>query len=292
MIDFNRCNELFLKIYNDEKLCKTLSDYIKKNEIKIKFYLNFCRRNRWEICLKKSPMFKLCLVYAYLPTVKEKYEAKGISDKIFFDTMDDIRIWIDDHKERTGEYGLYELNWIMNHMKLSIFKIGRLQFQKFTYYFNPVYKKDGKEIKFGDKVLNIHIPRGEKLSIDECKKSIAGAQKFFAEFYPNYPTDRFICHSWLLYSANREYMKEDSNIIKFAEMFDIVKEFEEPSQAYLWLFGEKADNKALKKNKKEHNTYGETCNLPQTSSLQKNAVRYIENGGKLGDAMGVLIVKQ
>lgn len=292
MIDFNRCNKLFLKIYNDENLCKTLSDYIKKNKIKINFYLNLCRRNRWEVCLKKSPIFKLCLVYAYLPTVKEKYEAKGISDKIFFDTMDDIRIWIDDHKERTGEYGLYELNWIMNHMKLSIFKLGRLQFQKFMYYFNPVYKMNGKEIRFGDKVLNIHIPRGEKLTLDECRKSIAEAQKFFTEFYPSYPTDLFICHSWLLYSANREYMKADSNIIKFAEMFDIVKESEEPSQAYLWLFGAKADNKALKKNKKENGTYGYTENLPQNTSLRKNAVRYIENGGKLGDAMGVLVVDE
>lgn len=289
VIDYNRSNELFLKIYNNKDLCKELSSYVKKHEKIILLDLYFCNKNRWEFFLKRKPFYKLCLVYSFLPTVKNRYDEIGISDKIFFDTMDDIRIWIDDHKTRTGEYGLYELNWIMHHMSLNIFKLGRLQFQKFKYYFNPVYKREGKDIKFGDKIINIHIPRGEKLNIDDCKDSITEAKEFFKTYFPNYPNNNFICHSWLLYPKNKEFMKKDSNILKFAEMFDIVGSSNHPTQTYLWIFGIKTNEKELLENKRKTNTYGNTNNLPQNTSLQKSAIDYINNGGTFGDAMGVLI---
>ena len=47
-------------------------------------------------------------------------------DEIFYDTMSDIKIWINDHKARTGEDGVFELHWLIHHMNMSIFKIGRL----------------------------------------------------------------------------------------------------------------------------------------------------------------------
>ncbi len=290
MIDYARSNELFLKIYNNNELCKELSSYVKKHEKKILLDLYFCSKNRWEFFLKKKPFYKLCLVYSFLPVVKDRYSEKGISDKIFFDTMDDIRIWIDDHKNRTGEYGLYELNWIMHHMNLNIFKLGRLQFQKFKYYFNPIYKKNGKEIKYGDKIINIHIPRGEKLDIEECKKSIAEAKEFFKTYFPDYANDKFICHSWLLCPKNKNFMKEDSNILKFAKLFDIVKELERPSQTYLWIFGIKVTGQELIERKRKTGTYGNTDILTDKTSLQKSAVQYIKNGGTFGEGMGVLII--
>ena len=253
--------------------------------------LAFCRRGRWELFLKKDPFFKLCLVFAYLPEVWRKYEEKGIGESVFYDTMDDIRIWMDDHRSRTGEYGLYELNWIMHHMKLSIFKLGRLQFQKFKYYFSPVYKKNGVEIRFGENILNIHIPRGEKLDISLCSQSVRQAVEFFKKYYPEYPTDRFICHSWMLYPNNKKYMKSESNILKFADMFDIVGEREAPSQAYLWIFGVKVKNSPLKLAQEKNGSYGFVNELVQKTSLQKSAVDYIEKGGTLGEGMGVLTVK-
>lgn len=291
MINLEQSQAIFQKIYPDKYLCELLSEYIGRHKLKIKMCLAFCRSGRWELFLKKDPFFKLCLVFAYLPEVWRQYEAKGIGEDIFFDTMDDIRIWIDDHHSRTGEYGLFELNWIMHHMKLNIFKLGRLQFQKFKYYFSPVYKKNGVTIRFGENVLNIHIPRGEKLDISSCRQSIRRAGEFFSKYYPEYPTDRFICHSWMLYTGNKKYMKSESNILKFADMFDIVGEREAPSQAYLWIFGVKVKNTALMLSKENNGNYGFTKELTQETSLQKSAVDYIEDGGTLGEGMGVLTVK-
>ncbi|MBR5190565.1 MAG: DUF5596 domain-containing protein, partial [Clostridia bacterium] len=114
MIDYSRSKDLFLKIYPDENLQKKVEDYIKSNEKKITRYLKFCYKIRWEIHLKKDDFTKLCLVYAFLPEVKSRYEKKGISDEIFFDTMNDIKIWINDCRDNLHSVGLNELNWIMH----------------------------------------------------------------------------------------------------------------------------------------------------------------------------------
>ena len=290
MIDYNRAKDLFLKIYSDEDLQKKVEDYIKKHEKKITRYLKHCYKNRWEIHLKKDDFTKLCLVYAFLPEVKDRYAKKGISDEIFFDTMNDIKIWINDCRDNLHSTGLNELNWIMHHMNMNIFKIGRLQYQKMFYYMPNSYKKNGVEIKFGDKIWNVHICRGEKLSIDACEKSFYMAQEFIKEYFPEYPDNKFMCHSWLLYPTNKEFMPEGSNILKFPELWDVVSHREDPASAYRWLFSVRYKNKEMLKNKKKTGSYGCTEKLPQNTVMQQKGVEYILNGGTLGDGFGVKIL--
>ena len=269
---------------------KQIEEYIKKHEKKISRYLKFCYKNRWEVHLKKDDFTKLCLVYAFLPEVKDRYAKKGISDEIFFDTMSDIKIWINDCRDNLHSTGLNELNWIMHHMNLNIFKIGRLQYQKMFYYMPNSYKKNGEEIKFGDKIWNVHICRGEKLTIEACEKSFYMAQEFIREYFPEYPDNKFMCHSWLLYPTNKEFMPEGSNIIKFPELWDVISHREDPASAYRWLFSVRYKNKVMLKNKKKTGSYGCTEKLPQNTIMQKKGVEYILNGGTLGDGFGVKIL--
>lgn len=290
MIDYNCSKDLFLKIYHDEDLQKKVEEYIKSNEKKISRYLKFCYKNRWEIHLKKDDFTKLCLVYAFLPEVKSRYEKKGISDEIFFDTMNDIKIWINDCRDNLHSVGLNELNWIMHHMNMNIFKIGRLQYQKMFYYMPNAYKKNGVEIKLGDKIWNVHICRGEKLTIESCEESFKLAQEFIRKYFPEYPDNKFMCHSWLLYPANKEFMPEGSNILKFPELWDVISHREDPASAYRWLFSVRYKNKVMLKNKKKTGNYGCTEKLPQNTIMQKNGVEYILNGGTLGDGCGVKIL--
>ena len=135
MIDLNRSREIFLKIYPSERLANKVEYYIGRHKGKVKFFLMFCQKNRWEVTLKQRPMMKLSLIYAFLPTVWDRYKEKNIPENIFWDTMSDIKIWIDDHRARTDEDGVFELHWLMHHMNLNIFKVGRLQYQKFIWYF-------------------------------------------------------------------------------------------------------------------------------------------------------------
>ena len=290
MIDYNRSKDLFLKIYPDEKLQGKIENYIKNNEKRIARYLKFCYKNRWEIHLKKDDFTKLCLVYAFLPRVKSRYEAKGICDEIFFDTMNDIKIWINDCRDNLHSEGLNELNWIMHHMNMNIFKIGRLQYQKMFYFMPNAYKKNGVEIKFGDKIWNVHICRGEKLDYEACEKSFLMAQEFIKKYFPEYPHNLFMCHSWLLYPTNKEFMPAGSNILKFPELWDVVSSREDPASAYRWLFSVRYKNKALLKNKKKTGSYGCTEKLPQNTLMQQKSVEYILNGGTLGDGFGVKVL--
>ncbi len=291
MIDYKRSREIFLNIYPSEKLADKIESFIKKNEPKVKIFLFFCKKKRWEFALKQKPMMKLSLIYAFLPVIYDRYQKKGISDKIFYDTMNDIKIWIDDHKARTNEDGVYELHWLMHHMNMIIFKIGRLQYQKFIWYFKTPYDKNGVKIKRGDKFINMHIPRGEKLDYDECVKSLDMAKDFFQKYFPDFPNDKYACHSWLLYSGNKEFMPEGSNILKFASLYEIIEENEDPESAYLWLYGQKFKNPELIKNRKETGNYGHLDVLPQKTSLQKSTIDFIKNGGIFGEALGVIIKK-
>lgn len=291
MTDFTRSREIFLKIYPDRNLSEKIEKHIKKHRARFNLFYMLCSKKHWELALKQHPMMKLALVYAYLPTVYDKYREKKISDKIFYDTMSDIKIWIDDHKERTGEDGLDELNWIMHHMLMGIFRLGRLQFQKFFWYSKFVYEKNGVKIDFGDKIINMHIPRGEKLDYDACVESVEMSQEFFKEYFPDFPRDKYMCNSWLLYSRNKEFMPQNSNILKFGTLFDVAYEKEEAHSTYLWLFGVKLKNADLMKNKKNTGSYGFTDMLPQKNALQKSTVEYIKNGGTFGVGLGVILKK-
>lgn len=289
MIDLNRSREIFLKIYPSERLANKVEYYIERHKGKVKFFLMFCHKNRWEVTLKQRPMMKLSLIYAFLPTVWDRYKEKNLPEEIFWDTMTDIKIWIDDHRARTDEDGVYELHWLMHHMNLNIFKVGRLQYQKLIWYFKTPYNKNGIGIKFGDKFINMHIPRGAKLDYDECVKSLDMAKDFFATYFPEFPNNKYACHSWLLYPGNKNFMPEGCNILKFASLYDIIEENEDPESAYLWLYGKKFKNSELIKNRKETGSYGHIDELPQKTSLQKSTIDFIKNGGIFGEALGVII---
>lgn len=114
-------------------------------------FIHFSAEKEAGSVLKRTPFFKLCIAFAFLPEAKKRYAEKGIDDNIFFETMDDIRIWVDDHFNRTGEYGLEEFNWLVHHFNLDLFKLGRLQFQKSRYFPVAPYRKNGIELKPGER---------------------------------------------------------------------------------------------------------------------------------------------
>lgn len=147
--------------------------------------------------------------------VKNKYEKNGIPESILIDTLGDVALWCETWSQVKGELYLGELGWLTRHLKMKLFKLGRLQF---------CMGKAEKEItefdvKAGDDVLEVHIPAGDKLDIDECKKSFSQAKEFFAEFFPDFKYTVFTCHSWLLDPTLKKHLSENSNIIKFGDMW-------------------------------------------------------------------------
>lgn len=199
--------------------------------------------------------------------VWKKYKADGISEEIFFDTFSDIRIWCENSKRRFGNYGIREQGWLWRHLEMTIFRLGRLQFEKMESEWEV--NTERFSLKKGDPVISIHIPEGGALDFEECKNSFKQAYAFWGTEFP------YVCHSWLLGVELKEILTETSNIIRFQSFFDIV-EFD-----YGIREGEERIFGHLKDDPKEYD--GDT-------SLQIRAKEVLVNGGKLGSGLGVLIV--
>ncbi len=198
-----------------------------------------------------------------------EYVKKGISIKIFNDTFSDIQKWVDNYYIESGKFGFKEIVWLSNHIKLNVFKLGRLQF-KFGYSkidYEPL------SVKIGDMVIEVHIPQGEKLDYEKCKQSYEMAREFFTKYYSDYNIKVFTCMSWLLDESICKMVGEKSNIYKFAKDYDIVFSVERNS-AIRYVFGDAYVDKDV-------NEY------PTNSSLQKNMVEFLKNGGILKAGYGI-----
>lgn len=272
-MNFQESHRIFLTVCGDEAVAQTVMTYGKQHRVRLAIDTALCCLGGWALFMQRAPMWRLALVWAYLPVLLRRYRRKGIPDGVFFETMEDIPIWIDDYCARTGEIGLEELNWLVHHMRLHIFKLGRLQYQ--------LWQEKGKPAIF------IHIPRGAPLDAAACDASLVAAEAFFAQYFPRFPR-RYYCHSWLLYSGNRQFMDADANILRFAERFTVLEEKETPSQTFLWLFGMRVSDENLLQTRRETGVYIDADTLPQRTQLQKKAAAYIAAGGTFGDAKGRL----
>lgn len=208
-----------------------------------------------------------CLYYAENYT-KMSYLEKGISLDVFYDTMSDIAIWCANNDNK----GLKNYNWIKNHLKLELFKLGRLQFQMYKCK-NKTLEYDYLPFNYGDNLLYVHIPQGEKLIYSKCVDSIKEALEFFKTYFSEFEYDYMFCESWLLYVENYAFMSTSSNILQFQSLFEIVYSEPNDKQAIERIFGKRHLNK---------NKY------PENTTLQKHAKAYMKSGNKLGIGIGVI----
>lgn len=227
-----------------------------------------CIERGFHILKGKSPMIALAVILKLAVDVKEKYDKAGIDEKIYYDTMSDIKIWC----EKTGNEGIKEYMWLQNHLKFELFRLGRLQFQIYPCNNRTLFY--GKlPFKYGDNLIYIHIPEGEKLNIQKCEESIDMAKKFFVRYFSEYNYEYFFCESWLLYSGNRDFMAKDSNIVKFMGLFNECYSMKIDVQAIERIYGKRK----LVKKKYSENT-----------DLQRRAKAYMLSGNKLGVGVAVI----
>ncbi|MGN0467510.1 MAG: acyltransferase domain-containing protein [Acutalibacteraceae bacterium] len=261
-----------LKYLNQTGLSKELEEncksYCKKNEKHILDRYNKAKNNYRSSLRFCSDMMRLCVAVMLLEDTKEKYDKLKIDEKIFLDTASDIGIWCKNNSDK----GLAEYLWIENHLKAELFRLGRLQFQlrELPSWVNHL-KKCG--INGGDTVLYIHIPQGMPLDIYECQKSISQAREFFNVHFSEKRISAFVCESWLIYPKNKEFMSENSNIIKFMNLFEIVGSIAYSSQAIERVFGKK---------RLFVSSYSEN------TTLQKQLKAYLKSGSKPGIGIGII----
>lgn len=161
---------------------------------------------------------KNLLAFLYMcESYEQQCKQKGIPEDVILDTLHDVVVWTEIWSEIKGTLYLGELSWLKRHFTLQLFQLGRLQFSMAQAEHDVVEVG----IKKGESNMEIHIPRGGKLSQEACKQALARARDFFDTFFPDFSYRYFTCHSWLLGKGLDKYLPPESNILRFADMFSI-----------------------------------------------------------------------
>ncbi len=259
-----RQEEIITKWYkhflsDDEKLQLILSNYSEIDEdMPIK-----------QLVENGDALYNLAYLFLKVENAYCEYVKKGINVKIFNDTFSDIKNWVDNYYAESGKFGLKEIAWLNNHIKLNIFKLGRLQFQ----FSSSNIDYEPFNLKKGDRVLAVHIPQGEKLDYEKCKQSYEMAREFFTKYYSGYDIKAFTCSSWMLDENVCKMVDENSNIYKFAKDYEVFL-YAERNSAIRYVFGDAYKDK-------------DVSEYPTNSSLQKNMVEFLKNGGILKPGYGI-----
>ena len=232
-------------------------------------------RESWDInsydIYGKNGRENLLMQLYFCEEVSRRYKEKGIDEQIFLATMKDIVVWTKLWSDAKGELWLEELFWLIHHVRLDIFRLGRLQFcMGHAECDCPQFG-----IKKDDPTLEVHIPGdGASLDEEECRRSFEKAKIFFEKHFPEFEYKAFTCHSWLLDPEMKKYLKPDSNIIKFGEMFTPVRTDE--SYAILkFIF--KCDT-----------TYENLERCEASNSFTKRIKEAVLNGEKFYEVYGVI----
>ena len=105
--------------------------------------------------------------------------------------------------------------------------------------------------------------------MEMCQESFCLAKDFFGEEYQVY-----VCDSWLLSPHLKEVLPENSNIVRFQNLFEVTKVGYEYPQAEQRIFGEVLSDKQQ---------------YPEDTTLRRRAKEYVLSGRDLGIGVGFFI---
>lgn len=203
-------------------------------------------------------MLAVCLLLG--TDVRDYYAERGIGEEVYWSSMRDITVWTKTCMKMRGHVGLYEYNWIINFLNASIVRLHRLEFHIISFLDNKTWSKAGVTVNSGDPVINIHVPEDGPLTHEDVLESYRRAYRYFGCT----GTQTFVCHSWLLYPGNYEFLPARSNIRAFMNDFDIIQRDDSKRSGDLWrVFG-------------PCQPFDDTSKFPRDTELQRNMIKYLD----------------
>lgn len=215
----------------------------------------------------------LLLTVRSLPYLHKQYRDKGISDEVFYDTMDDIRYKIKECIECKGVVGIFVAWWYDGFFDMTRFAYGRFQYEPYVYNGEDIRFSDGKTLCRGATFINFHIPSsGIPLTDDVRLSSYRAAYPHYAPLFED-GIVIFGCDSWLLYPGHREFLPPHSNILRFMDDFEVINGKENEVFSAKWrVFGRYADRPASE--------------LPRDTSLRAAYADRLASGKPTGAGFG------
>lgn len=226
---------------------------------------------------KRKPYTRLMILIFKMVELSDTYKEKGLPEEVLLDTLSDVTLRQRLYKMMRGRLGLNDedIIWLKRIYLLKIFKLGALQFEmtdmkyvkwKGIRYFDGV----SELIPEGVPILNLHIRRGVDFSRDAVDNSFQRAESFFAKHFPEYDFVAYTCNSWMLYSGNKAFLPPSSNILDFANRFQLIGEATDKDMAIKYIYFKR---------------YRYKKDYPQETSLQR---KVLGSFSKLGAGCGII----
>lgn len=160
----------------------------------------------------RGPAWRHLYVYAYLAladVVTGYHRDHGILDAVSWVTLADLgrNLAIDRRMNREGWPVMQA--WLTLHARGAVYELGRLQHHR------------------GGATIDLHIPEAGPLTPEAIDASLDEGRAFFPRHFPEERYTSFACGSWLLDPQLREYLPEDSNIVRFQRRFEL-EPYQEP----------------------------------------------------------------
>ena len=216
---------------------------------------------------------------ANLPRLRDLHEQRGVPESVTVATVSALGGVMGTHRHIFGcaGVGLMPLWGPPLRFRGADYEIGRHDFTR-----THMGLGDG----VSGHVLSIHIPPIGPLDAQESEESIATAVESFERWYPEEPIAGLVCHSWLLDPQLAEYLRPESNIIRFQSRFDLLPLLppEEPTEGDRELM-----RLGLHLEVPEHQlTDEDLAKIPQETTLQRAFVKHLRAGGHWYARTGML----
>ena len=208
--------------------------------------------------------------------LKARYAARGIDEKVYWQSMDDLRCKLLECIECKGVPGTFT-TWADGFFRMQRFAYGRFQYEVATFNWQyGVVMHSGYLVHPGDTYINFHIPSSGVPLTDEVRlASYRDAYKHYVDLFPEGRV-LFGCNSWLLYPRHREFLPEEMNIRSFIEDFELIA----------WKESEKFDN--------AWRVFGKAAELPpqelpRDTKLRRAYADWLSSGRKAGFGFGLFL---
>jgi hypothetical protein len=152
---------------------------------------------------------------ANLPQLIELHAQRGVPEAVTVATASSLGGVLATHRQVTGRagVGLFSLWGPPLRFRGADYEIGRHSFTR-------------THLGLGDgvagHVLMMHIPPIGPLDTETSEQSVNVAVESFRKWYPEEPLTGIVCTSWLLDPQLGEYLRPDSNILRFQRRFDVL----------------------------------------------------------------------
>ncbi|MFK4041954.1 acyltransferase domain-containing protein [Nonomuraea wenchangensis] len=202
---------------------------------------------------ERGPAWRHLYVYTYLAlvdVVMTYHRDHNIADSVSWVTLADLGRNLAIDRRMRGEGWPIMQSWLTLHARGVVYELGRLQHHR------------------GGTAIDLHIPETGPLGPEAVEASLDAARAFFPRHFPDERYTEFACGSWLLDPQLREYLPEDSNIIRFQRRFEL-EPYQEPE-------GQDADVEVLRYVFRTLTT--PLDQLPRRTVLQRAIVDHLKAG--------------